>query len=280
MQSGGVKDPGLADVRFGQVPAQSHGPAGSLARAFDPHLIAAEDGVVHRAGVGAGGVGQGEAGVQGHRVFEHLQSELDVLAGLAPRVAFAAQVEVVGLQVFRGLVGQGLQFLRGKRHAQGLGDLAGHFVLYFENVLHLAVEALRPERKIGARVHELGADAQAGAGAAQGAGEDIRRAELLADLRRSHRLVAEGQNRGTRKGVQSADLGELGDDVLGDAVAQVFVFLGATLIFEIEHGDRFLLGCYLAAGDPSSVFSVAGRRLESRSRLRRFRSARSSAAVW
>ena len=61
MEFGGVEDPGLADLHFGQVPAQGHGPAGSLPRAFDPHLIAAEGRVVHGAGVGAGGVGQGEA---------------------------------------------------------------------------------------------------------------------------------------------------------------------------------------------------------------------------
>ena len=147
------------------------------------------------------------------------------------------KIEIVGLQVFRGLVGQSLEFLRRKRHAQRLGDLARHFVLHFENVLHLAVEALRPQRKIGVRVHELRADAQARAGAAQSAGEDVSRAELLADLRGSHRLVAKGQHGGAGKGVQSPNLGKLGDDVLGDAVAQVFVFLGAALIFEIEHGD-------------------------------------------
>ena len=74
-------------------------------------------------------------------------------------------------------------------------------VLYFENVLHLAVEALRPERKIRVRVHELDADAQTRAGAAQGAGEHISGAELLADLRRSHRFISEGQNCGARKSV-------------------------------------------------------------------------------
>jgi len=71
------------------------------------------------------------------------------------------------LQVFRGLDRQGYQFLRRKRHTQSLGDLAGHFVLNFENVLHLSVEALRPERKIGVGIDELRVDAQAGAGSAQ-----------------------------------------------------------------------------------------------------------------
>ena len=38
IKSRGVEYPSLADVRFGQVPTQCHGPAGSLPGAFDPHL--------------------------------------------------------------------------------------------------------------------------------------------------------------------------------------------------------------------------------------------------
>ena len=161
VQFGGVEHPGLAHLHFGQVPAQGHGLAGSFARALHPHLIAAVVAVKHRAGVGAGGIGQREAGIHGHRVFEHLQREFQVLPRLPPRVALAAQVKVVGLQVLRRLHRQRFQLLRRKRHAQGLGDLARHFVLHFENVLHLAVEALRPQRKIRARIHQLRIDAQA-----------------------------------------------------------------------------------------------------------------------
>jgi hypothetical protein len=47
----------------------------------------------------------------------------------------------------------------GKLDAQGFGNYAGHFVLHFENVFHLAVEAFRPQRKIGAGVDKLRADA-------------------------------------------------------------------------------------------------------------------------
>ncbi len=224
---------------FGQVPAQRHGLAGSFARALHPHIVAAEEGVVHRAGVGAGGVGQRETGVQHDCVFEHLQRELEVLASEPPRIALAAQIKIVGLQILGGLVGQRFELLRRKRHAQCFGNLARDFVLHFEDVLHLAIEALRPQRKIGVRVDKLRSDAQARAGAAQRAGENVGRAELLADLRRSHRFVAKRQDRRTRECVQALDLGKFGDDVLGDSVAQVFIFLRAALIFEIEDGDGF-----------------------------------------
>jgi len=99
--------------------------------------------------------------------------------------------------------------------------------LYFENVLHLAVEALRPEWEISARIHELGVYAKSSAGTSQSAGEDTGGTELLTNLRRGHRLVPEAQYGGARKDVQSPNLRQLGDDILSDAVAQVFVFLGA-----------------------------------------------------
>ena len=76
-------------------------------------------------------------------------------------------------------------------------------------------------------IHELNVYAKSSTGASQGAGEDTGGTELLTDLRRGHRLVPEGQNGGARKDVQPPNLGELGDDILSDAVAQVFVFLGA-----------------------------------------------------
>ena len=64
-----------------------------------------------------------------------------------PRVALAAQVEVVGLQVLGRLGRERLLLLRRQRDAQRLGDLARDLVLHLEHVLHLAVVALGPERE-------------------------------------------------------------------------------------------------------------------------------------
>src|SRR5208282_2131566 len=105
MEFGGIEYPSLTDLDFGQVPTESYGLPGSVPCSLDPRLIAAVIAVEHGAGVGAGGVGEGKVGVHGHRVFEHLQGELETLTGLAARVALAAQVKVIGLQVFRGLDG-------------------------------------------------------------------------------------------------------------------------------------------------------------------------------
>ena len=172
-------------------------------------------------------------------VLEHLQRELEILASLPAGVAFAAKIEVVGLEIFGGLDRQGFELLRRKRDAEGFGDFAGDLVLNFEDIFHFAVEALGPERKIGFSVDKLGVDAEAGASAAQSAGKDIGGAELFANLRGGHRFIAKGQDGGARERVDSANFGELGDDVFGDAVAEVFVLFGAALIFEIEYGDGF-----------------------------------------
>jgi hypothetical protein len=47
-----------------------------------------------------------------------LQRELQVLASLATGVALAPQVEIIGLEIFRRLDGQGFEFLRRKGDAQ------------------------------------------------------------------------------------------------------------------------------------------------------------------
>ena len=122
------------------------------------------------------GVGQRELGVERDRVLEHLQRELQVLARDPPRVALAAQVEVVGLQVLGRLRRERLLLLRRERDAQRLGDLARDLVLHLEDVLHLAVVALGPEREVGLRVHELRVDPQPGAGPAEAAGQHEGRA--------------------------------------------------------------------------------------------------------
>ena len=104
---------------------------------------------------------------------------------------------------------------------------------------------------------------------------------MLANLRGRDRLVAKGENGGARKSVEAFDFGELGDDVFGDAVAKVFVFLDAAEIFEIEDGDGFYCGLCLIGGrrlrmspDQSAFARLLA--AESRSRLRRLRSVLSS----
>jgi hypothetical protein len=86
-----------------------------------------------------------------HRVLEHLQRELHVLAREPARVAAAAQVEVVGLQVVGRPGRERLLLLRRELDAQRLGDLARDLVLHREHVGHLAVGCLT-RAAVGSRV--------------------------------------------------------------------------------------------------------------------------------
>ena len=138
--------------------------------------------VILGADVGDAGIGEREVRIERDGALEHLQRELEILPRQPARVALAAQVEVVGLQVLGRLGGERLLLLRRERDAQRLGDLARDLVLHLEDVFHLAVVALGPEREVGARVDELRVDAQPVAGAPQAAGEHVGGAELLADL--------------------------------------------------------------------------------------------------
>src|SRR5215472_14321869 len=104
MQFRRMEHPGLADKSFRQVPAQSDCLARCLARALDPCLVARKVAVEHRAGVSNRRISQRKARVKSDGVLEHLQRELEVLSGKAPRVALAAQVQIVSLQIFGGFV--------------------------------------------------------------------------------------------------------------------------------------------------------------------------------
>ena len=68
-------------------------------------------------------------------------------------------------------------------------------------------------------------------------GRDVQR---LADLANVVRLPAIRQHRGARNHFQRADLGEIRQDVVLDAVREIRVRLVVAEIREREHRDRFL----------------------------------------
>ena len=89
-------------------------------------------------------------------------------------------------------------------------------------------------------VDELRVDAQSRASAPQTADQDICGIELLADRRRRDRSVTVCQYRRPREDLEALDLRKLGNDIFSDSVAEVFVFLDAAEILEVEDSDRFL----------------------------------------
>ena len=150
-----------------------------------------------------------------------------------------AQQIIVCFGAFRRLARNRLLFLRRKLDAQGLRDASGNFFLHLEYIFQFTVEALRPDWIIPARVHQLRIDAQTIPGAAQASTQNEIGIEARADFRSGQRRVTEGRHSRARKDVQILDLQQFGDDVLGHAVAEVFIFLRPAQIFEIEYGHGF-----------------------------------------
>jgi hypothetical protein len=75
------------------------------------------------------------------------------------------------------------------------------------------------------------------AGTADGTFKDVGGAELLPNLERGSRLVAEGEHLRAGENFQLGDFGKLGDNVFGNPIPKIFVFFSATLVFEVEDRD-------------------------------------------
>ncbi len=118
----------------------------------------------------------------------------------------------------------------------------GDLLLDGEHVFELPVVALGPDGMPRRGLYELCGDADAVPGAANGTFEHVGGVELLADLLRRHRLVAEGEHLRAGKDLQLLDLRQLGDDVLGNPVAEVLILLRAALVLEVEHRHGAMKG--------------------------------------
>src|SRR6185437_17168802 len=93
------------------------------------------------------------------------------------------------------------------------GDARRHLVLKVEHVFDLALEAVGPEMRAGARIDELPGDAQAAAGLAHRAFEDIVDGELAPDLLHVDRLSLVGEARIARENEEPSDARQRGDDL-------------------------------------------------------------------
>ena len=127
--------------------------------------------------------------------------------------------------------------IRGKPHLQRGRDGPGDLVLNREHVFHVAVKSLRPDVAAVVSGDQLAGDADAVAGLADTAFEDVRHTESLGDLANVGVLALEGEGGGTGDDAQIGDVRQHVDDLFGQAVAEVFLLLVAAHVGEGEHGD-------------------------------------------
>ena len=148
------------------------------------------------------------------------------------------QEELVGLGAARAalpdrlfLAGQQLQLHRGD-------DRLRNLVLQREDVVEVAVVALRPQVAAGRAVDQLRGDAHALAGLAHAALEHVADPELPRELPDVDVLALERERRVARGDRERGDLAEVGDDVFADAVAEILLLRLAAHVGEGQHADR------------------------------------------
>ena len=151
------------------------------------------------------------------------------------------QVEAIGL----GVDGRALRDVSRScgsiLRRSALDDGTRDIVLQFEDVLELAVIAFGPHMAVGAPVDQLRGDAHPVVHLAHAAFEQVLHAEPRRHLVDVDVLSLVGEGGVARDDEQRRDLREIGDDVLGDAVAEIVLLRVAAHVDEGQHRDRGLV---------------------------------------
>ena len=175
---------------------------------------------------------------------------------VAPDVALVAggvvlprhQVEVVGIEVGRAALLDRLLLLGQQLELQRLDDRFRDLVLQREDVAQVAVVALGPDVVAGGAIDQLRGDAHAAARLAHAALEHVLHLELARHLRHVDELALVHERAVARDDGQRRDLAQVGDDVLGDAVAEVLLLGIAAHVDERQHADADPCGSRRGAG--------------------------------
>ena len=128
---------------------------------------------------------------------------------------------------------------------QLLDDRLGDFVLNRENVGQVAVVAGGPEMAVGRALDQFRIDPDPVAHLAHAALDDIGDAEFPGDALEVLRPSLVGEDRVAAQHEQAGDVRHVGDDVLGDAVAEKFLLGIVAQIGEGQDRQRRLVGAHL-----------------------------------
>ena len=189
-----------------------------------------------RQGPGEPGMSQAVAGIQLHRLCKQRQRLRGALLAVRPEAFQATQQTVVGLEARRSPVAEKGLLLEGSQpHPQDGNDAADDGVLHGKDFLQLALVPLRPQGGAGCRVDELSADAHLFRGSLDAALDEVTDAQLPRDLLGAlrHALVRERGMAGDDD--QTGEPGELGRQVLGDAVGEILLCRVRTQVEERQH---------------------------------------------
>jgi len=128
-----------------------------------------------------------------------------------------------------------------------------NLVLEREDVVQVAIVALRPDMAAGGAVDQLRGDPHPAARLAHAAFDNVADLELARDLRNVHVLALEHEGGVARGDPERGHLGEIGDDVLADSVREVFLLRITAHVREGKNANRGpALFCRGTSGDRRS----------------------------
>ena len=116
-------------------------------------------------------------------------------------------------------------------------NLAGDLVLKAEQIAHVAVEPLRPEVRARFSIDELRVYANLLARSTHAPFQEVTHAELAADALCIDRLSLIGEGGATGDYEAPLDAREVGRQVLGNAVGEIFLLRVVAEIGERQHYD-------------------------------------------
>jgi hypothetical protein len=147
------------------------------------------------------------------------------------------QIKLVRLRIRRRALLDRFLFSRQQFQFERVDDRFRNFILQREDVVQVAIVALGPQMAVGRALDQLCRDAHAVARFAHAALENMRDIELAGDLSDIDSLRLERERRVARDDGERGHLAQIGDDVLGDAVAEIFLLRIAAHVDEREDAD-------------------------------------------
>ena len=183
--------------------------------------------------------GRGVVGIALARLPEVFDCTLEVFLAAPLEKETPLQGEVVGFRIH----GPGTRHGRRaeQRQLQRLDHFACNVVLHDEDVVERAVIGLRPEVRTVGGPDELRGDPQLLAGLPHAALQDVRDVELLADHPQVFVPSLELERRGAPDHAQLGQLRQQVEQLLRQAIREVFLVLARAHVRERQHRNRLLI---------------------------------------
>jgi hypothetical protein len=108
-----------------------------------------------------------------------------------------------------------------------------------EEIEQFAIKRVRPDMGVGPGVDKLNVDAHPVAGAADGSLQNMGHTQRVTDLAQVPHARLVLAHRSPADHFQVRDLGQIRQDIVLDAVGEIFVLLAVTQVLEGQNGDAF-----------------------------------------